>query len=82
MGHDPRGAQEVLEVGAADADDAGADLDGAEMAVGDERADEAFGDGELVGGLGDREVRRAWVGGGEGRPRRLSSYVVARTTNT
>src|SRR5450759_5989965 len=49
--HHPRRPQEVVEVGAADADDAGADLDGAELAFGDELADESFRDGELVGGF-------------------------------
>jgi hypothetical protein len=37
--------EQVLEVGAADADDACADLDRAEVAVGDELADEALGNG-------------------------------------
>src|SRR5450830_1497295 len=65
--HHPRRPQQVVEVGAADADDAGADLDGAELAVGDELADEAFGDGELVGGPGDGEERRPGRVGGGGR---------------
>ena len=42
----------ILGVGPADADDAGADLHGPQLAVGHELADEALGDGELVGGLG------------------------------
>ena len=43
----------VLEFGPVDPDDAGADLHGAQLAVGDELADEPLGDGELVGGQGD-----------------------------
>ena len=50
-----RRAEEVLEVRAADAEDAVADLDGAELSLGDELADEAVGVGELVGGLSDRK---------------------------
>jgi hypothetical protein len=44
--HDSRWPQQVVEVGPADADDAGADLDGAQVSLGEERADEAFGDGQ------------------------------------
>lgn len=62
---DACGPKEVLKVGPADADDAGADLDGAEVTVGDELADEALGDGELVGGLGDRQERSTRRAGGD-----------------
>lgn len=52
----PGRTEEVLQVRAADAKHAVADLDGSELALGDELADEEVGDGELVGGLGDRQV--------------------------
>src|SRR5665647_1777413 len=62
-----RRPEQVLEVGPSDADDAGADLHGAELAVGDELADEALGHRELVGGLGDGQERRPGRIGGDGR---------------
>jgi hypothetical protein len=48
---DARRPEQVLEVGPSDTDDANADLDGAQLTVGDGLADEALGDRERVGSV-------------------------------
>ena len=73
---DARRPEQVLEVGPADVDDAGADLDCSEVAVGAELADEALGDGQPVGRLRDRQETPAVESALGDNPRALGAVAL------